>query len=191
MTDAPDMSSKPPTENSFDGVYPVLTELKKLTPNLRVLGFVLLVLTVINSLLLVVALRWLYLSSVSSQADTPAFGPWVTTASLAVSSAALCLAVLFDLWRRRGNMIYEEIGEELQMQRRRVMREANDPVDATPPLAVRLALREFHSASSMPLASGPFGRSGPALYVFLNVGCTIIVVVIGTSAVAMAMMGGV
>ena len=97
--------------------------------------------------------------------------------SLTMTLLALVSAALLDSIRRDGETTYYEIVDELQWYAPgRMPRSAktSDELVDRPPLATRVALREFARASELPLL--PPTRTAPLLYIMLNVVMTFLIV---------------
>lgn len=86
------------------------------------------------------------------------------------------LAVIaFDLTRRRGNAIFEEISDELQWRvtSTYVERDSTETFER-PSIEARIRLRDFARASQLMLFPG---RNGPALFLAVNVSVTFMLLV--------------
>lgn len=91
--------------------------------------------------------------------------------SLAAMSFVFLTVLAFDMYRRRGNAIFEEISDELQWRvtSRYVEQESTESFER-PNLDARIRLRDFVRASQLMLFPGQYG---PALYMIVNVSITI------------------
>ncbi len=150
------------TDNVSGALARTLAELEALTPRLQRLGFLLLLMCVGNVVLFVTLLQVVNSGSFSTQVARSA--PYAF-ASLIVSALTVFGAAIFERLRKQGYVIYEEISEELQA-RYRNERGRERFSGRTPSLPVRLAMRKFHAATSVPLVPG---RYGPVVYVAVNV----------------------
>lgn len=95
-----------------------------------------------------------------------------TVGPVVLGVVTLLNIAMFDIARRRGSMLYEEISEEMQWRLRERIT-ADEPADARPPLYVRLALREFASSSELPLMPG---RAGVTIVAILNIFLAVVAV---------------
>jgi hypothetical protein len=82
-----------------------------------------------------------------------------------LTSLVLVFAVLHDQLRRTGDVIFEEISDEVQWHKQKHAGEAVVALER-PLLHVRIALRRYAIAADLPLVRG---RAGAAAYVGLNV----------------------
>jgi len=142
------MSSRDTLDNIEEFIY----QLRRIAMRLRALGFVMLLTTLLNlSILFSIAARFFpqYLG--------------VQFAAILFVSAVL-LAVLFEQLRRRGEVIYEELTDELHRAHR-------DPEYERPRLSFRIALKTFASSLEVPLIPGRFGIS---IYLLINIICLIV-----------------
>jgi len=84
----------------------------------------------------------------------------VLTSSLVSTSALLCL-IAYEYERKRGDVLFEEISDELQWY----VRESDTESDSRPLIGARVVLRSFARSVDLPLAPGRFG---PAVYFLVN-----------------------
>ncbi|HLM87100.1 MAG TPA: hypothetical protein VK272_13030 [Solirubrobacteraceae bacterium] len=104
-------------------------------------GNLLLALTLLNLLILIaVVIR------------STRYVEWYTSSSAALLSLLLTVAAIlrlaiFERTRRRGDSLEEEISEELQWS----LRSSISKEPRRPPISIRLALREYRTASKLPL----------------------------------------
>jgi hypothetical protein len=85
-----------------------------------------------------------------------------TIISGALTLVALLLLVIYDVARKRGDTLYEEVSEDLEWspERRTGIR---------PDTNVRLTLREFSRSTDLPLVAG---RMAITIYALVNLGFT-------------------
>lgn len=94
--------------------------------------------------------------------------PLAALPSLVLPLAAVYYLALFDSTMRRGNILFDEISDELQfyLLGERTYTAGPLPVNsARPDLNVRVSLRNYVNATNLPLFSG---RAGITVYFFLN-----------------------
>jgi hypothetical protein len=91
---------------------------------------------------------------------------WLAIVSLSFGSVALYGCASHEIWRKRGEVLFEEISDEVE---RRTVMIARDPkFEEEKPgllLRARLALRDFAHASDLPFIPGKFG---PTIYAAVN-----------------------
>ncbi|MGH9846279.1 MAG: hypothetical protein ACREEM_46865 [Blastocatellia bacterium] len=90
---------------------------------------------------------------------------WLTPLSLLFGCVALYGCASHEMWRKRGDALFEEISDEVE---RRIVSVAGDPkfeggVDLLS--RARLALRDFAHTSDLPFIPGKFG---PTVYAAVN-----------------------
>jgi hypothetical protein len=73
------------------------------------------------------------------------------------------MIVFYESWRKRGEVLFEELSDELDW-RVNPQQRGGYPRER-PALEARVALRSFTRTSDLPLAPG---RLGPAFYVLIN-----------------------
>ena len=95
-------------------------------------------------------------------------GQIVGTALIVAGLTAIniMVAVMFDMLRKRGEVIFEEVSDEFQWYVGRTESSTMERPGPRPDFAVRLVLRDFARAGDLPLARG---RNGPATYVVVNI----------------------
>lgn len=133
-------------ENDPQELATYIARMQNIAERLRVLGISILMLTVINFVV--------------------AFGTAVRAMNvfIALQLSALAvvtiviLAVIFEQVKRRGEIIYEEVTDELH-------RFHSDVGMEKPTIAFRIALRNFATSMDLPLLPGRYGVS---LYISLN-----------------------
>lgn len=134
-----------------------LTSLQKATLNLKVLGLQILLLTVLN------------LSGVLAMAShlfQNQRGVLLTSIDILIGVIVLS-AAFHDAIRRRGNVLFEEVSNELHWggkESKDVTAPEAEHSDR-PTLDARITLRSFVYASDLPLVPGKFG---PSIYVVVN-----------------------
>ena len=85
--------------------------------------------------------------------------------------AVLCVA-LYEYFRRQGNVLYDEISDELEWNVRSArLAEGGKLAEYPPDVNVRIVVRMFAHATDLPLFPGD---KGPAIYVLLNLGLVLI-----------------
>lgn len=88
----------------------------------------------------------------------------------ALACIVLILAVVHDQARRTGDVVFEEVSDELQWHRQKTGRTDDAALDR-PLLPIRIALRRYAVSADLPLLRG---RAGAAAYVGLNVAALLI-----------------
>lgn len=78
--------------------------------------------------------------------------------------AILAILYAYELKRRQGDVLFEEISDELEWQVEDTTR--NTTATSRPDIDARIALRSFSRATSLPFVAG---KSGAAFYIVLNV----------------------
>ena len=127
-----------------------LQRLQRVSFTLNACGWLVLLLTVVSLINCINRLLFGYASGLFWTTFIPSLG-------------VLILAVVYETLRKRGNVLFEEISDELQWN---VQGGGAKPLaEKRPDLNARLVLRTFARASDMPLFPG---KLGPALYVILN-----------------------
>ncbi len=93
--------------------------------------------------------------------------------SVLTAGIAMLAAILYEITRQRGDVLFDEISDELQwhMRKRKVQSEA---VEYRPQLDARIVLRSFAHASELPFVPG---RHGPAIVLLSNVALLTLVLV--------------
>jgi hypothetical protein len=84
--------------------------------------------------------------------------------------ASIALAIRFESLKKRGDVLFRELSEELQWhvrfdKGREKSRESRPAAESRPALSARVALREFAQSVDLPLIPG---RYGPSIYVAIN-----------------------
>ena len=80
---------------------------------------------------------------------------------------ALILAVANERLRRTGDVLFQEIGDELQWNTRaEKVPPGKGAANERPPLEARVILRRFAQGTDLPLVPGRFG---PAVYAAFNI----------------------
>jgi hypothetical protein len=104
-----------------------------------------------------------------------AFIPVCAVGVLVMAFTILFLAVHFETIRKRGDVLFKEISDELQWNVR-----FSDPDGTAPPrrpsFDARLALRSFAHASDLPLVPG---RYGPLAYALVDLMSVAVIVIFG------------
>jgi hypothetical protein len=162
-----------PTEEADDDVLHAIRMLEAISVRLRALGLLVAALTVSN-LGVVVA----------EVVQRATFTPRSTMLMYLLISGGIALTTLvavswFDSLRKRGNVLFQEVSDELQwfVGRGARLQETLPPV--RPLLSARVALRSFASAGELPLVPG---RLGPAGYAVMNVVCVLTAAVVYSAA---------
>lgn len=95
--------------------------------------------------------------------------------SVTMLFTVLICIVLFDFLRKKGDVLFEEISDELQWGVYNDVERKSDKEDypvlersaeERPRLHVRIVLRSFSRAADLPLVPGRFG---PAIYLLINI----------------------
>ncbi len=140
------MSERDWPDRDADSLLRYVGSLETIARRLRVIGTSLLGFTVANLFLLLPVALGAFSSSLAVQYAALLF------------VAVLGSAVLFESSRRRGEVIYGEVSDEIH---RRTARNPNEEVG----LEFRIALRDFATSMDLPLVPG---RLGAAVYVVFN-----------------------
>jgi hypothetical protein len=86
---------------------------------------------------------------------------------------SLSLLVVYDYQRRRGDVLFEEVSDELQWNLTKTLKEQTDsPRPNRPDLLARIVLRQYNTSIDLPLARG---KNGIMIYVLVNVSTLIII----------------
>ena len=135
-----------------------LRRLRHISSNLELTGLLLLGVTIVN---VVLALLGLTGTSRFPRESNPAF------LGLAMGMLALMLVTANERFRRIGEVLFQEISDELQWNTRAERVPPGKGVASErPPLDTRIALRAFARAGDLPLVPGRFGL---AIYAGLNI----------------------
>lgn len=136
------------SSGDFESLGEYIDQMQRIAVLLRSLGLAMLLTTLFNlGVVAVAAVRLL-----------PPFVGLQMSALLFV--VAVLFAMLFEQLRRRGEVIYGEVTDELH-------RAHSDPQLERPRLSFRIALKNFASSMELPLIPGRYGVS---LYLLLNLG---------------------
>lgn len=130
-----------------------LQKLERINSRLSVYSWCVIALTVANLLAAITA----WLSRHSSEVRFSLFFNCLLGASV------LAFAIHYENLRKRGDVLFEEISDELQWNIRGVG--AKPLPEVKPSMSARLVLRTFARASDMPLIPG---KLGPVGYVAIN-----------------------
>lgn len=134
------------TRDYFEGLEEYIDQMQSIAVRLRSLGLAMLLTTLCNlGLVAAAAVRFL----------APFFSLQMSAVLFVL---AVLLAMMFEQWRRRGEVIYGEVTDELH-------RAHSDPQLDRPRLSFRIALKNFASSMELPLIPGRYGVS---LYLLLN-----------------------
>jgi hypothetical protein len=135
-----------------------LSDLRYITRQLQRFGLVALTFTVLNfaSLILCLSLRFLPIRGFTY--IVLAFYLPILTTVIAIFGI-----VRYDLLRKRGDALFEEISDELQWNIRKNL--AAPTTTDRPELNARVALRSFARATDLPLVPGKYG---PGIYGTIN-----------------------
>ena len=137
----------------------LLGRLRHLSSQLNVSGQFVMYLTVLNIVLT--------LSLLASGCRNGDFAQVLCTqVGLALGIGALSLTVACERLRRRGDVLFQEISDELQWDIRASTADSGKGIASErPPLDARMILRTFARAGDLPLVPGTFG---PAVYAAIN-----------------------
>ena len=136
------------SSGDFESLGEYIDQMQRIAVLLRSLGLAMLLTTLFN----------LGVVAVAAVGPLPPFVGLQMSASLFVF--AVLFAMLFEQLRRRGEVIYGEVTDELH-------RAHSDPQLERPRLSFRIALKNFASSMELPLIPGRYGVS---LYLLLNLG---------------------
>jgi len=136
---------------------PYSSYLEQLAVRLRILGLGLATGTLLGTLLCPIVIR-----SSKSFSENDSFLIWMWLLGI-----NLFVTIIFDVSRRKGASMFEEISDEFQwsLSSRKVI--TKELSVARQPLEIRMATRSFLAASELPLVPGRFG---PTIYAILNIG---------------------
>jgi len=136
-----------------------INNIRRIALRLRALGLMTAGATFLHFILVITAVtQILYLNTIS-----------YLILSVSLTACVTTFIVLFDMYRKDGDSLYEEISDELQWNIRSIS--INEPKDneitynRRPAMEYRLILRQFLRANDMPFISG---RLGPAVYIAMN-----------------------
>lgn len=151
--------SKPLRSSARNGkdLRPYSRSLERLAVRLRFLGLGLATGTLLGMLFCPIVIR-----SPKSFSENENFLLWMWLLGI-----NLFVAIIFDVSRRKGASVFEEISDEFQwsLSSRKVV--TKELGVARQPLELRMATRSFLVASELPLAPGRFG---PTIYALFNIG---------------------
>ena len=136
-----------------------LSTLSRITVILRAYGLYLLLLTVLN----VVTVVFL-----ASHIGLPFSKIGFLSFGIALTSMTILCAALHDTLRRKGEVLFEEISDELHWRQKEIPIDgvpARPDQEGRPALNARVILRSFAHASDLPLIPSKFG---PIIYVSIN-----------------------
>jgi hypothetical protein len=133
-----------------------LEDLKSLTLRLRMMAFYIATFTALNLTILIFSLPFVNVFFLKIR-SLPFIG-----AGCAI--AALLCAVVHEISRKQGDVLFEEISDEVQW---RVRSQGHEKIAPERPLLdVRVTLRSFAHASDLPFIPSRFGA---AIYVAINI----------------------
>jgi hypothetical protein len=133
-------------------------ELRFITRRLRLVGPLLLLVTLVN----IGVMLW----AIERSARSPRYVEYSelpVTLNVAITIATIATLGLFETLRKRGDAIFQELSDELQWHLGR--RGFEDAPRERPLLEERITLRTFSAATELPLVPGLFGG---AIYAALN-----------------------
>lgn len=134
-----------------------LSKIERVSQVLRQFGIVVLSATIISFGVMFVVLL---------MGERPKGGfDWLAACSLLLGCVALYGCASHEMWRKRGDALFEEISDEVE---RGIVSVAGEPVfegESNLLLRARLALRDFAHASDLPFIPGKFG---PTVYAAVN-----------------------
>jgi hypothetical protein len=170
MTDkdeSPEVEREPPPEEpkiaiNYPSIQHAASELKDITQQLNRAANTIVAGVAINILALAFSLS-------SGYYRYPYSIPAIALVfSALVTGGVIVQCARYDRARRRGNGIFEEISEELQVAfRSRLPEESRN---LRPDLELRLTLRDFNESSRLPFT---YSRSGPLLYMGVSLFATL------------------
>lgn len=135
-------------QEQFEDLEEYIYQLQRIARWLRLLGLVILSTTLFNLGVVGAAAVRILPPSIGLQMSSILF------------VSAVLLAMMFEQLRRRGEVIYGEVTDELH-------RTHNEPHLERPRISFRIALKNFASSMELPLIPGRFGAS---LYLLLDLG---------------------
>lgn len=95
-------------------------------------------------------------------------GPTLIGISALATASVIIFSVRYDRALRHGDVVFEEISEELQVQLRETV--SSSRATSRPRLGVRLAMREFSLASRLPIIKN---KQGALIYSIFNLTLTL------------------
>ena len=135
-------------EDGWEDLEEYIDQMQRIALRLRYLGLAMLMVTMMN----------LGLSAMAGvQLVMPFFALQVSTVLFVL---VVMLAMLFEQLRRRGEVIYGEVTDELHRAR-------SDASLEHPRMSFRIALKNFATSMELPLIPGRYGAS---IYLLLNLG---------------------
>ena len=135
-------------EYAHNGLDKYIDQMQRIALRLRYLGLVMLMMTLMN------------LGSVAAAAVQLVSPFLVLQVSASLFVLVVLVAMLFEQLRRRGEVIYGELTDELH-------RAHGEASLERPRISFRIALKNFASSLELPLIPGRYGAS---LYLLLNLG---------------------
>lgn len=139
-------------------------ELAHLTRRLRIFGLVALTITVVN----IGTLFWVIFLTARSRYIYVEGGNSLVLTSIVFTVGTVVILSLFEALRKRGDVIFQELSDELQWHVGR--RSGSEVPRERPLLDARVSLRAFSATSELPLIPGRFGG---AIYAALNLSITL------------------
>jgi hypothetical protein len=163
------------SSESGSGVLEVLSQLERVTQRLHSLGRVAALLTLLSFLC---ALGVVGLQRAS---ETAIAHLWGLPIGLAFPLAAIAAIFQFDMLKRKGDILFKELSDELQWYvryGREQMGAGSEPSpEYRPQLRARIVLREYAYSTTLPLVSS---TNGPLMYAVANVSFALIAAVLST-----------
>ena len=145
-------------QNPFLHLDEELNKLQRLSWNLRFISLLTLFATLVN--LAVALFLW------SGYATDGKLSTTLRPIPLLAGLSAILGAGLYDYFRRQGNILYDEISDEMEWHVRRArLSEGEALAEQRPDVKLRLIMRMFSHANDLPLIHG---KTGPMVYVLLN-----------------------
>jgi hypothetical protein len=151
-------------EDSLPPVEKSLYSLDKITRILSSYSRIILVVTFINLILSIIVLLQVNYYSSKNYSSGDSFTVSFTLFFCYISSLLILGALyLYESTRKRGEVLFEEISDELEWY---VDKSVNKTSSIRPEIDARISLRSFVKTTDLPFVSG---KSGPAFYLILNI----------------------
>lgn len=154
------MSENQEEKQALEDLRDSLGDLRTITRLLQRYAFLALVFTILNfgALIVSVCFRFFSFSGILNTASRFIIEIYVP---ILLTLTAVLTIVRYEILRKRGDALFEEISDELQWNIKRAV----STTEERPMLTARVALRSFARATDLPLIPGKFG---PGLYATIN-----------------------
>lgn len=161
----------------IEDIRGMLRELRRLTYKVRRLGLLVLMVTLADIFTLIAGVAATIISLINYRNNNYTGSPYGQSPYWLIGNAAVFVASIvilgyFDQTRKRGDGLYQEVSNELQIVE---SSDKDERVPADLAREARLDLRSFASAADLPLVPG---RIGTPVYSLLNVAIIVISVIL-------------